>query len=67
MVTLIIAAAGITVAAIAVTIYAYATAKNGFEDEEGFHAITSVEQKPADSAAKKRDDELTLFPEPHSH
>lgn len=36
---------GVALAAIAVTVYAFASAKEGFEDQEGFHRVAKPQSK----------------------
>ena len=69
MITVIIVAAGFTVAAAAVTIYAFLTAENGFEDQEGFHHVSTSEPNVPPCPTKEQDDGAltSMFPEPHSH
>lgn len=55
------AAAAFGLAAVAVTVYAFLTAKEGYEDDEGFHAIRSRDESKGTAAASKHD-----HPDPES-
>lgn len=65
MLTVILAAAGLGVAVIAATVYAFATAEDGFQDDDGFHPVITP-KRTADGADEKSDEALTLYPEAHS-
>lgn len=43
---LIYAVIGVGLAATAVTVYAFASAKDGYEDEKGFHGIQPKPKRP---------------------
>ena len=59
-------AAVLSLSAIAVTVYAYLTAEEGLEDEEGFHAVKP--QMPSSSiptSAGERDPKIEAFLSAH--
>ena len=63
MLTVIIAMGGVASAAVAVTVYAFVTAKNGFEDEEGFHAVVPTPDSSRESQDKENSTLTSFFPE----
>lgn len=50
------------VSAIAVTVYAFLSAPEGFEDERGFHAIRSHEAPPDSTASQTHGNETGAHP-----
>jgi hypothetical protein len=62
MIPFFYATAVLSLAAVAVTVYAFATASDGYEDDEGFHAVRPPAQpKPEKKEAETEDSSLPPY------
>jgi hypothetical protein len=59
---LFFAAIFLGLAAVVVTVYAFCTAEEGYEDEEGFHSVSSPEEPTTDGKESAEHADIPPFP-----